>query len=104
MDINEFKDKKGKGSGKKDALLSQGQVSLFCMITSHMPQVLWLSVVKEVELNWGNSTKKEEFLALPEFSQLQIDAMRKNGIEVEVVDEVRSVGMVMRRRVPKDVW
>ena len=25
----------------------------------------------------GKSTKKEEFLALPEFSQTQIDAMRK---------------------------
>ena len=51
-----------------------------------MPQIL-VKCRKKGAANWGNSTKKEEFLALPEFSQLQIDAMRKNGIEVEVVDE-----------------
>ena len=43
---------------------------------------------RKVELaNWGNSSKNEEFMALPEFSDVQINAMRKAGVEVEVIDE-----------------
>ena len=37
--------------------------------------------------NWGNSTKNEEYMALPEFTDAQIGAMRYAGIEVEVIDE-----------------
>ena len=32
--------------------------------------------------NWGNSTKNEEYMALPEFTDAQIGAMRYAGIEV----------------------
>ena len=37
--------------------------------------------------NWGNSAKNEEYMALPEFTDAQIGAMRYAGIEVEVIDE-----------------
>ena len=85
MDINEAKDKKGKGSGSKDACYHKVKsVTLYGLHIMHL--VHWSSVVRLV-LNWGNSSKNEEFMALPEFSDVQINAMRKAGVEVEVIDE-----------------
>ena len=49
--------------------------------------VLLVKCRKKGAKNWGNSTKKEDFMALPEFSEMQIRAMRNQGIEVEVVGE-----------------
>ena len=37
--------------------------------------------------NWGNSTKKEEYMSLPEMTDIQINALKKAGFEVEVIDE-----------------
>ena len=48
-------------------LLSQGQVSLFCMASAYASGAL-VSVVRLVSANWGNKTKKEEF----EFSPSQV--------------------------------
>jgi len=86
MDINEAKDKKGKGSGKKDACYHKVK-SRYSVWPSAYASGALVKCRKKGAKNWGSSTKNEEFLALPEFSQLQIEAMRKNGIEVEVVDE-----------------
>ena len=79
-------DKKGKGSGKKDACYHKVK-SRYSVWPSAYASGALVKCRKKGAKNWGNSTKKEEFLALPEFTQLQIDVMRKNGIEVEVVDE-----------------
>jgi len=84
--MQEAKDKKGKGSGSKDACYHKVK-SRYSVWPSAYASGALVKCRKKGAANWGNSTKKEEFLALPEFSQLQIDAMRKNGIEVEVVDE-----------------
>ena len=86
MEFNEAEDKKGKGSGKKDACYHKVK-SRYSVWPSAYASGALVKCRKKGAANWGNSTKKEEFLALPEFSQLQIDSMRKNGIEVEVVDE-----------------
>ena len=86
MEFNEAEDKKGKGSGKKDACYHKVK-SRYSVWPSAYASGALVKCRKKGAANWGNSTKKEEFLALPEFSQLQIEAMRKNGIEVEVVDE-----------------
>ena len=86
MDINEAKDKKGKGSGTKDACYHKVK-SRYSVWPSAYASGALVKCRKKGAKNWGNSTKNEEFLALPEFSQLQIDAMRKNGIEVEVVED-----------------
>jgi len=86
MEFNEAEDKKGKGSGKKDACYHKVK-SRYSVWPSAYASGALVKCRKKGAANWGNSTKKEEFLALPEFSQLQIDTMRKNGIEVEVVDE-----------------
>ena len=79
-------DKKGKGSGKKDACYHKVK-SRYSVWPSAYASGALVKCRKKGAKNWGSSTKKEEFLALPEFTELQIDAMRKNGIEVEVVDE-----------------
>tara|TARA_E500000178_G_C17037317_1_gene764199 strand:+ start:6646 stop:8511 length:1866 start_codon:yes stop_codon:yes gene_type:complete len=84
--MQEAKDKKGKGSGSKDACYHKVK-SRYSVWPSAYASGALVKCRKKGAANWGNSTKKEEFLALPEFSQLQIEAMRKNGIEVEVVDE-----------------
>jgi hypothetical protein len=84
--VGEEKDKPGKGSGKKDACYHKVK-SRYSVWPSAYASGALVKCRKKGAKNWGNSTKKEEFLVLPEFTQLQIDAMRKNGIEVEVVDE-----------------
>ena len=84
--VLEAKDKKGKGSGTKDACYHKVK-SRYSVWPSAYASGALVKCRKVGAANWGNSSKNEEFMALPEFSQVQINAMRKAGIEVEVVDE-----------------
>ena len=79
-------DKKGKGSGKKDACYHKVKASAKVWPSAYASGRL-VQCRKKGAKNWG--TKKEEFLALPELSESQINAMRNAGIEVEVVGEER---------------
>jgi len=84
--VVEEKDKKGKGSGKKDACYHKVK-SRYSVWPSAYASGALVKCRKKGAANWGNSTKKEEFLALPEFTEAQIKAMEANGIEVEVVED-----------------
>ena len=79
-------DKKGKSSGKKDACYHKVKASAKVWPSAYASGRL-VQCRKKGAKNWG--TKKEEFLALPELSESQINAMRNAGIEVEVVGEER---------------
>lgn len=85
MEVNEAADKKGKGSGKKDACYHKVK-SRYSVWPSAYASGALVKCRKKGAKNWGNSSKNEEFLALPEFSELQIKAMESNGVEVEVVE------------------
>tara|TARA_B100001057_G_scaffold499115_1_gene608593 strand:- start:698 stop:1993 length:1296 start_codon:yes stop_codon:yes gene_type:complete len=85
VEVNEATDKKGKSSGKKDACYHKVK-SRYSVWPSAYASGALVKCRKKGADNWGNSTKKEEFLALPEFSEAQIKAMEANGIEVEVVE------------------
>ena len=84
--VGEEKDKPGKSSGKKDACYHKVK-SRYDVWPSAYASGALVKCRKKGAKNWGNSSKNEEFLALPEFSEIQINAMRKSGIEVEVVNE-----------------
>ena len=96
MEVNEAADKKGKGSGKKDACYHKVK-SRYSVWPSAYASGALVKCRKKGAKNWGNSSKNEEFLALPEFTEVQIKAMESNGIEVEVVeacwDSHKQVGM-----------
>jgi len=85
MEVNEAADKKGKGSGTKDACYHKVK-SRYSVWPSAYASGALVKCRKKGAKNWGNSSKNEEFLALPEFSEVQIKAMESNGIEVEVVE------------------
>ena len=95
MDINEAKDKKGKGSGSKDACYHKVK-SRYSVWPSAYASGALVKCRKVGAANWGNSTKKEEYMALPEFTDVQIKAMRAAGIEVEVLDEKCWVGYTQK--------
>ena len=84
--VGEEKDKPGKGSGKKDACYHKVKARYDVWPSAYASGAL-VKCRKKGAKNWGNSTKKEDFMALPEFSEMQIRAMRNQGIEVEVVGE-----------------
>ena len=77
--VVESQDKKGKGSGSKDACwqsLPQGQVPLLCDGKKVRVQVLRTPVTicqapalvkcrRVGNINWGNSSKNEEFMKPP---------------------------------------
>ena len=84
--VGEAKDKPGKGSGKKDACYHKVKARYDVWPSAYASGAL-VKCRKKGAKNWGNSTKKEDFMALPEFSEMQIRAMRNQGIEVEVVGE-----------------
>jgi len=84
MEINET-DKKGSGSGKKDACYKKVKASASVWPSAYASGRL-VQCRKKGAANYGKS-KNEEFMALPEMSDLQINAMRNTGIEVEVLDE-----------------
>ena len=82
--VGEAKDKPGKGSGKKDACYHKVK-SRYSVWPSAYASGALVKCRKVGAANWGN--KSEEFMALPEMTDIQINAMRKAGIEVEVIDE-----------------
>jgi len=84
--VIEAKDKKGKGSGTKDDCYHKVKARYDVWPSAYASGAL-VKCRKKGAANWGNSPKNEEFLALPEMTDIQINAMRKAGIEVEVVDE-----------------
>ena len=86
MEVNEAKDKPGKGSGAKDACYHKVK-SRYSVWPSAYASGALVKCRRAGAKNWGNSTKKEEYMALPEFSDMQINAMKKAGIDVEVIDE-----------------
>ena len=82
--VGEAKDKPGKGSGKKDACYHKVK-SRYSVWPSAYASGALVKCRKVGAANWGN--KSEEFMALPEMTDIQINAMRKAGIEVEVINE-----------------
>ena len=89
MEINEAKDKPGKGSGKKDACYHKVK-SRYSVWPSAYASGALVKCRKKGAANWGNSTKKEElegFYDLPELTEVQIAALKYAGYEVEVLDE-----------------
>ena len=84
--VTEAKDKKGKGSGTKDACYHKVK-SRYSVWPSAYASGALVKCRKVGAANWGNSTKKEEYMSLPEMTDIQINALRKAGFEVEVIDE-----------------
>lgn len=84
VEVTEAKDKKGKGSGTKDACYHKVK-SRYSVWPSAYASGALVKCRKVGAANWGN--KSEEFMALPEMTDVQINAMRQAGIEVEVIDE-----------------
>ena len=82
--VTEAKDKKGKGSGTKDACYHKVK-SRYSVWPSAYASGALVKCRKVGAANWGN--KSEEFMALPEMTDIQINALKKAGIEVEVIDE-----------------
>ena len=86
VEVTEAKDKKGKGSGTKDACYHKVK-SRYSVWPSAYASGALVKCRKVGAANWGNSTKKEEYMSLPEMTDVQINALRKAGFEVEVIDE-----------------
>ena len=87
--FNEASDKKGKGSGSKDACYHKVK-SRYSVWPSAYASGALVKCRKKGAANWGNSTKKEEmegFYDLPELTETQIAALKYAGYEVEVLDE-----------------
>jgi len=93
--VGEAKDKPGKGSGKKDACYHKVKARYDVWPSAYASGAL-VKCRKKGAANWGNSSKNEEYMALPEMTDIQINAMRKAGIEVEVVDEACWKGYVQK--------
>ena len=85
--------------GKKDACYHKVKASASVWPSAYASGRL-VQCRKVGAKNYGKSKKNEEFLALPEFSQIQIDAMRKAGFEVEVVTEknAKLLGQVVEEK------
>ena len=94
MEINEA-DKKGKSSGKKDACYHKVKASASVWPSAYASGRL-VQCRKKGAANYGKSKKNEEFMALPEFTDLQIRCMEAAGIEVEVLDEKCWVGYTQK--------
>ena len=87
--FNEASDKKGSGSGTKDACYNKVK-SRYSVWPSAYASGALVKCRKVGAANWGNSTKKEgmeEFYNLPELTEAQIGALKYAGYEVEVIDE-----------------
>jgi len=87
--FNEASDKKGKGSGSKDACYHKVK-SRYSVWPSAYASGALVKCRKKGAANWGNSTKKEEmegFYDLPELTETQIAALKYAGYEVEIIDE-----------------
>ena len=91
----EEEDKKGKSSGKKDACYHKVKASASVWPSAYASGRL-VQCRKKGAANYGKSKKNEEFMALPEFTDLQIRCMEAAGIEVEVLDEKCWVGYTQK--------
>ena len=87
MDINEMPTRRVRVQVLRTISVTtrSSPVTLYVFSLQHLEH--WSSVVKVEHANWSNSSKNEEFIFLPEFSDVQINAMRKASVEVEVIDE-----------------
>jgi len=94
MEINEA-DKKGKSSGKKDACYHKVKASASVWPSAYASGRL-VQCRKKGAANYGKSKKNEEFMTLPEFTDLQIRCMKAAGVEVEVLDEKCWVGYTQK--------
>ncbi len=94
-EMQEAKDQKGSGSGTKDACYSKVK-SRYSVWPSAYASGALVKCRKVGAANWGNSKKNEEFMALPEFTDIQIRCMEAAGIEVEVLDEKCWVGYTQK--------
>ena len=74
-EIDEAKDKKGKGSGKKDACYHKVK-SRYSVWPSAYASGALVKCRKKGAANWGNSSKKEEFQG---FTEAQIAALEEIG-------------------------
>jgi hypothetical protein len=89
VQVTEAADKKGKGSGTKDACYHKVK-SRYSVWPSAYASGALVKCRKVGAANWGNSTKKEgmeEFYNLPELTEAQIGALKYAGYDVEVIDE-----------------
>ena len=91
----EEEDKKGKSSGKKDACYHKVKASASVWPSAYASGRL-VQCRKKGAANYGKSKKNEEFMALPEFTDIQIRCMEAAGIEVEVLDEKCWVGYTQK--------
>ena len=86
-EVNEAKDKPGKGSGKKDACYHKVK-SRYSVWPSAYASGALVKCRKKGAANWGNKSEgMEEFYNLPELTETQIAALKYAGYEVEVIDE-----------------
>ena len=85
--FTEEKDTKGKGSGKKDACYHKVKASASVWPSAYASGRL-VQCRKKGAANYGKSKKNEEWLALPEMSDYQIQALENAGVTVEVVAEM----------------
>ena len=85
--MQEAEDKKGKGSGKKDACYNKVK-SRYSVWPSAYASGALVKCRKVGAANWGNKSEgMEEFYNLPELTEAQIGALKYSGYEVEVIDE-----------------
>ena len=85
--VIEATDKKGKGSGSKDACYHKVK-SRYSVWPSAYASGALVKCRKAGAANWGNKSEgMEEFYNLPELTEAQIGALKYAGVEVEVVDE-----------------
>ena len=98
---NEETDKKGSGSGKKDACYKKVKASASVWPSAYASGRL-VQCRKKGAANYGKS-KNEEFMALPEMTDLQINAMRRAGIEVEVIEEGLISGIETSKKIRKEL-
>ena len=100
IEINEA-DKKGKGSGTKDACYKKVKASASVWPSAYASGRL-VQCRKKGAANYGKS-KNEEFMSLPEMTDLQINAMRRAGIEVEVIEEGLISGIETSKKIRKEL-
>ena len=70
VEVTEAKDKKGKGSGTKDACYHKVK-SRYSVWPSAYASGALVKCRKLGAANWGNSTKKEEYMSLPEMTDIE---------------------------------
>ena len=100
-DLTEAKDKKGKGSGKKDACYHKVK-SRYSVWPSAYASGALVKCRKKGAANWGNSTKKEETdMCAHTKKGKDCPFMVKRCAQTNQWTKRKSVGLVMRRKAPR---